>query len=147
MQLSDIISIAGKPGLHKIVGKRPAGLIVETLDSKGKRFPTSITQKISILEDISMYTYDGDKRLADVLRVMHEKVQAGLTLVGRSNSGDEIRDFFREVLPDFDEERVYTSDILKLISWYQILQEFTDLDELLTDESEGEESSINDEEE
>lgn len=147
MQLSDILSISGKPGLHKIVGKRPAGLIVETLDEKAKRFPTSITQKISILEDISIYTYDGDVRLAEVLLALHEKVKGGVALVSRNSSGDEIRDFFRQILPDFDEERVYTSDILKLVGWYQTLSEYTDVDELLGNSTDSDDDKDNDEEE
>jgi len=134
MDLTEVVSIAGKPGLQKIVGRRPSGLIVESLDDRKKRFPSSITEKISILSDISIYTYDGDIPLSEVLKSLHEKVQAGLKLVNKKNSGDEIRSFFREVLPEFDEVQVYTSDIVKLVNWYSILVEFTDFEELLKSE-------------
>lgn len=136
LSLRDIVSIGGKPGLHKIVGQRPTGLIVETLDGSGKRFPSSLTQKVSILADISMYTYDEDVPLRDVLLSLHEKAKDGLELVSKSNSGDEVREFFRKVLPDFDEDQVYTSDILKLVSWYRILNDNTDIESVLSEEQE-----------
>ncbi len=142
MDLTEVVSIAGKPGLQRIVGRRPAGLIVESLDARKKRFPSSITEKISILSDISIYTYEGDVKLSEVLKSLHEKAQGGLQLITKKQKGDEIRDFFREVLPDFDETQVYTSDIVKLVNWYSILIEFTDLDELLT---ENEDSSSEEE--
>jgi hypothetical protein len=75
LYLSDIVSVSGKPGLHKLVGKRSNGLIVESLDGSGKRFPTSLTQKVSFLSDISMYTYDGDEKLEVILKKLDiEKV-------------------------------------------------------------------------
>lgn len=128
--LTEIVSIGGKPGLHRIVGRRPAGIIVETLDDKKKRFPGSITEKISILEDISIYTYEGDIKLAEVLKVLHQKVKDGLELISKKNSGEEIKAFFREVLPEYDEDQVYNSDIIKLVNWYQILRDHIDIDQL-----------------
>lgn len=128
--LSDIVSVSGKPGLHKVVGRRSNGLIVETLDDQKKRFPTNMSQKVSFLSDISMYTYEGDEKLADVLKSLHEKIQGGLTAVSKKNSGDEIRTFFREVLENFDEDQVYNSDIIKLVNWYDILKDKLDFDQL-----------------
>ena len=107
LYLNEIVSVAGKPGLHKLVGKRSNGLIVESLNGDKKRFPTSLTQKVSFLSDISMYTYDGDKKLEDILKILHEKVGAGLELVNKKNSGEEIQSFFRKVVEDFDEDQVY----------------------------------------
>lgn len=135
IKFKDIVSIGGKPGLQKIIGQRPNGLIVESLED-GKRFPTSISQKVSILSEISMYVYDGDVSLRDVMSSLHEKVQNGLELVYKSNSGDEIRTFFREILPEFDENQVYTSDILKLVNWYQLLLKSCDMSELLKEDEE-----------
>ncbi|MCB0733486.1 MAG: DUF5606 domain-containing protein [Flavobacteriales bacterium] len=126
LELKDIVSISGKPGLNKIVGQRPNGLIVEVLDGSGKRFPTSIHQKVSILADISMYTEEGDAPLMDVLRNLHKEVEGGLELITKKSAGDDIRAFFRKVLPTFDEERVYNSDIIKLCSWYAILKDHLD---------------------
>ena len=140
LYLSEIVSVAGKPGLHKVIGKRPTGLIVESLDKQKKRFPTNLTQKVSFLSDISMYTYEGDERLPDVLKSLHEQVSAGLELVSKKNSGDEVRDFFRKVLENFDEDQVYVSDILKLVAWYDILKDHVDFNDLEKEEEEGDSS-------
>lgn len=137
-KLKDIVSIGGKPGLHKIIGQRSNGLIVESLED-GKKFPTSITQKVSILSEISMYTYEGDASLRDVMAKLHEKVQGGLGLITKKSGSDEVKNFLRDILPDFDENKVYTSDILKLVNWYQILAAKCDMDELLKEEEEAKE--------
>ncbi len=136
LYLSDIVSVSGKPGLHKLVGRRPNGLIVESLDGSKKRFPTNLTQKVSFLSDISMYTYEGDEKLDVILKSLHEKVEGGLALVTKKNSGDEIRTFFRTVLENFDEDQVYNSDILKLVSWYNLLKDKLDFNNLMDEEAE-----------
>jgi hypothetical protein len=137
LYLSDIVSVGGKPGLHKVIGKRPSGLIVETLDDQMKRFPTSLTQKVSFLSDISIYTLEGDEKLAEVLKNLNAKVKEGLQLVDKKNSGEEIRSFFKQVLENFDEEQVYISDILKLVNWYEILKDILDFDALEMPEEEA----------
>lgn len=145
MKLKDVVSIGGKPGLHKIVGQRHNGLIVETIDDRKKRFPTSLTQKVSILEDISIYTLDEDVLLKDVFKSLDAKVKEGLQLPVKKDGGDAIRDFFRQVLPNFDEDQVYTSDILKICNWYGILKDLVDFQNLDADEDEGEDkASISD---
>lgn len=131
LYLSDIVSVSGKPGLYKIVGKRTNGLIVESLDAEKKRFPTNLSHKVSFLSDISMYTYEGDEKLDTVLKLLHDQVYGGLALVGKKSSGDEIRSFFRKVMENFDEGQVYNSDILKLVSWYAILKDFVDFNNLV----------------
>lgn len=138
MELKDVVSIAGKPGLNVIVGQRPNGLIVETIDDKKKRFPTTLSQRVSILEDISIYSKEGDVKLFDVFRRLHVEAKGGLTLISKKNSGDEIREFFRKVLPDFDETQVYNSDIIKVAVWYEILKDHIDFAEeaLKSDETE-----------
>ncbi len=130
LYLSEIVAVSGKPGLHKVVGKRSNGLIVEGLDEGKKRFPTSITQKVSFLSDISMYTYEGDEKLEDILKTLHEKVSGGLALITKKSSGEEVQAFFRNILANFDEDQVYNSDILKLVSWYTILKDMVDFNEL-----------------
>jgi dephospho-CoA kinase len=135
LYLNEIVSVAGKPGLHKLVGKRSNGLIVESLNGDKKRFPTSLTQKVSFLSDISMFTYDGDKKLEDILKTLHEKVGAGLELVNKKNSGEEIQSFFRTVVEDFDEDQVYNSDIVKLVSWYSLLKDQLDFNQLTEPEN------------
>ncbi|MBO6515764.1 MAG: DUF5606 domain-containing protein [Bacteroidia bacterium] len=126
MELKDVVSIGGKPGLHKIVGQRTNGLIVESIDDRKKRTPTSLTQKVSILDDISIYTTDEDVRLFDVFKSLDTKVNDGLGIPVKKDGGDAIRDFFGEILPNFDRDQVYTSDILKICSWYAILKDHID---------------------
>ena len=138
LYLSEIVSVSGKPGLHKLVGNRSNGLIVESLDEAKKRFPTSITQKVSFLSDISMYTYDGDEKLEEILKKLHSQVEGGLELISKKSSGEEIQSFFRKVLENFDEDQVYNSDILKLVAWYKVVKDLLDFDNLT--EPEGEEA-------
>lgn len=144
MELKDVVSIGGIGGLHKIVGQRPTGLIVETLDEQKKRFPTNLTQKISILDDISIYTIDGEVRLKDVLQSIREKEQAGAGIPGKKDNEDTIRSFIETVLPNYDKERVYISDLKKLVQWYGILKDRLDWDAL---KSEDETEEKNKEEE
>ena len=122
-ELKDIVSISGKSGLYQIIGKRANGLIVESLDESKRRFPTSLTQKISILEDISIYTYDSDVKLSEVFKMLHVKVKDGLALVDKNTPNEEVKTFFRSVLSDYDEERVYVSDMLKVSQWYNLLKD------------------------
>jgi hypothetical protein len=135
--LSEIVSVSGRPGLHKLVGKRNNGLILETLDGTKKRFPTSVTQKVSFLSDISMYTYEGDEKLADVMTKLHKEVEGGLSLISKKNSGKEVGEFFRKILKDYDEDQVYNSDILKLVSWYGFIKDLVDFDNLEKSEEEA----------
>lgn len=117
-----------------MIGKRPNGLIVESLSDSKKRFATNLTQKVSFLSDISMYTYEGDEKLADVLVALNKEVNNGLELVTKKNSADEIKGFFRKVLENFDEEQVYNSDIVKLCSWYKLLEPHVDFNSLIPED-------------
>lgn len=137
--LNEIVSVAGKPGLHKVIGKRSTGFIVESLDDSKKRFPTSLTEKVSFLSDISMYTYEGDEKLAVVLKNLNEQVESGLALIGKKDSGDTIREFFRKVLPNFDEDQVYVSDIVKLAHWYELLKGHVDFNDLMPEVADSQE--------
>jgi hypothetical protein len=146
MELKDVVSIGGKPGLYQIVGRRKNGLIVETLDKAKRRMPTNITQKVSVLEDISIYTIDGEARLREVFRTIFEKEKGGTSVPDKAAGKDDLSSFMSEILPDYDEERVYQSDIKKLCQWYYILKEETNLEELVAEqkeesEPEGESSS------
>lgn len=129
-ELKDVVSISGKSGLYQIVGKRANGLIVESLDENKKRFPTSLTQKISILEDISIYTYESDVKLSEVFKMLHQKVKDGLALVDKSTPNDGVKTFFRNILSDYDEERVYVSDMLKVAQWYALLKDKISFEEV-----------------
>jgi hypothetical protein len=119
--LKDILSITGKPGLYKLVNRGNNMLIVESL-LDGKRMPTYSRDKIVSLGEISMYTMGEDIALSEVLTKLGEKEGLKTASIDpKKADNDQLRDFFGEVLPDFDRDRVYPSDIRKLIQWYNIL--------------------------
>lgn len=119
--LRDILSITGKPGLYKLVSRGNNMLIVESL-LDGKRVPTYARDKIVSLGEISMYTMGEDIALSEVLTKLGEKEGLKVASIDpKKADNDELRDFFGEVLPEFDRDRVYPSDIRKLIQWYNIL--------------------------
>lgn len=120
--LKTVLSISGKPGLYKLVSQGRNMLIVESISSDKKRFPTYSHDKIISLADIAMYTDDSEVPLRQVLTTMKELekgAEASLDL--KKATADELRKYFAGILPDFDRERVYVSDIKKLINWYNIL--------------------------
>ena len=119
--LKDILAITGKPGLYKLVNRGTNMLIVESLID-GKRQPTYARDKIVALSEISMFTNGEDARLGDVLTSVGRK--EGLKPVGfdpKKADNETLKSWFGQVLPDWDEDRVYPSDIRKLIQWYNIL--------------------------
>ena len=119
--LKTVLSIAGKPGLYKLVSQGKNMLIVESLIDK-KRFPAYGNEKIISLGDIAMYTDAEDVPLKDVLLAMREKENgAAVSLDWKKASAEELRDYLAEVLPAFNRDRVHTSDIKKLIAWYNLL--------------------------
>lgn len=118
--LRRILSISGKPGLYKLISQGKNMLIVEALTT-GKRMPAYSRDKVMSLGDISIYTTEGDKPLAEVMELVKEKAQAQPIDVKALGDDAAIRAFFAEVLPTFDQDRVYTTDIKKLLSWYNIL--------------------------
>ena len=119
--LKDILSITGKPGLYKLVNRGNNMLIVESL-LDGKRMPTYARDKVVSLGEISMYTMGDDIALSEVLTKLGEKEGLKVASIDpKKADNDELRDFFGEVLPDFDRDRVYPSDIRKLVQWYNIL--------------------------
>jgi len=120
MDLTEILSIAGKPGLYKLVAKSKQNVIVESLIDK-KRFPAFASDRISSLEEITVFTTDDNEPLKDVLKKMYEKHSGGPAIESNVD-GNTLRKYFEEILPDFDRERVYNSDIKKMISWYNLLQ-------------------------
>lgn len=119
MDLKGIISISGKSGLSKIVSQSRGGLIVESLED-GKRFAVHGSERVSSLEDISIYTYEKDLLLTEVFEEMFKKAE-GKQILSHKSSEQELRAYLKEVLPNYDEERVYNSDIKKLVHWYNIL--------------------------
>lgn len=136
MDLSEIIAIAGHSGLFKIVAQARNGIIVESLVD-GKRTHAAANKKISALEDISIYTNDEDMPLSDVMRKIYDKENGGRSL-DVQKEGDKLRGYFAEIIADYDEERVYDSDLKKVFNWYNQLH---DAKMLKLKEEEGDESA------
>ncbi len=118
--LKTILSISGRPGLYKLVNRGNNMLIVESL-ADGRRVPAYTRDKVISLGEITMYTLEGDTPLADVLESLKAVAGGEKVDVKALGKDADIREWFGKVLPDYDRERVYTSDIKKLISWYNIL--------------------------
>ncbi len=120
--LNNILSISGKPGLFKLVSRGNNMLIVESL-STGKRQPAYSHDKVLSLGDIAMFTNEGEAPLAEVMQAVSALENGAVASIATKASSEELREWFGKVLPDFDRERVYPSDIKKLITWYNILIE------------------------
>lgn len=120
MDISKILTISGKPGLFKIFGQTNNGVIVESL-LDGKKLPTYSNQQVSALEEISIYGEVDDIPLKEVFERIY-KVEGGKpTSVAPKSKGDELRDYFSDIIEEFDKDRVYNSDIKKVLSWYNLL--------------------------
>ena len=132
--METILSIAGKPGLYRLVSRGKMNLIVETIDSAKRRLPAFSTDRVTSLADIAMYTDAEDIPLWKVLKSLGEKEQSKTASIKyKKCSSKELRDYFAEVLPNFDQERVHDSDIKKLLQWYNILVDngYTDFESVL----------------
>lgn len=121
MDLTGVISISGKPGLYKVVAQSKNNIIVESLQD-GKRTPAYSTDRISALEDISIYTYDDDIPLKEVYISIFKKEDGGKA-PSHKDSLAKLTDYLLAVLPNYDEDRVYASDIKKLFQWYNLLHD------------------------
>lgn len=121
MNLEGIIAISGKPGLFKIIAQTKTGVVVESLLDK-KRFAMSSSLKMSALQDIAIYTYTEEVPLSEVLDKISAKESGNLS-IGHKSSKDILINYFNEILEDYDESRVYVSDIKKVISWYNTLNQ------------------------
>ena len=119
MNLSGLLSIGGKSGLFNMISSTKTGLIVEGLEDK-KRIPVYSTHQISALEEISIYTYEEDVPLADVFEKIHTHLN-GAEIISPKSSKNDLLAFFKEVLPYYNEEQVYASDVKKIVQWYKTL--------------------------
>lgn len=126
MDLTEIMSISGKPGLYKMVTHTKNGMLVESMNDQ-KRFPVFAHEKVSSLEEISIFTDNEDLPLKEVFKKIHDLLE-GEKALSHKSSGEELKDFFDDAVPDYDKERVYVSDIKKVIQWYNILHEKALLD-------------------
>lgn len=121
MDLKGIIAIAGKPGLYKVAAQGRNNIIVQSLENE-KKFPAFASDKISALDDISFYTYDGDVPLVEVYLKLSEKENYAVSISHKEEPG-KLREYLVTFLPNYDAERVYDTDVKKLFQWYNILIE------------------------
>lgn len=119
MEFSKIIAVTGKPGLYEILSQTKTGVIVKSIVD-GKRFPITATHNVSLLDNIAIYTYEEEIPLGQVFKNIAEK-EDGKEAISHKESGTKLQAYFSEILPNFDEERVYVSNIKKVIQWYNIL--------------------------
>ena len=118
--LKEILSVTGKPGLFKLVSQGKNMLIVESLID-GKRIPAYTKDKVVSLGDIAIFTEDAEVPLGQVLESVKAKENGGLCSIDTKADNDKLRKYMAEVLPEYDRDRVYPSDIRKMIAWYNLL--------------------------
>ncbi len=123
MELKDLASISGKGGLYKVLKPGKSGVVLESLDETRTKLVSGPNHRISLLEEISIYTRtkEGTTPLGDVLRKIHKEFGEDLGVDANSDN-NELKAFMKSVLPDYDEDRVYVSDIRKLVKWYGIIR-------------------------
>lgn len=140
MGLDTIIAISEKPGLYKLLTQTRGGFIAEGL-LDGKRISANLRSNVSVLSEIAIYTLTEEVPLKEVFKNIRKKEEGKATSISHKDSKDKLEEYFFEVLPDYDEDRVYPSDIKKVVRWYNLLQK-NDLLGLLDEDAE-----TNDEEE
>ncbi len=140
MGLDKILAISGKPGLYELKTQTRSGFLAESL-LDGKRLSVSIRHNVSVLSEIAIYTFTEEVPLREIFKKIQEK-ENGEKAISHKESKDKLEAYFSEVLPDYDEDRVYASDMKKVIQWYNILQS-----KGITDFSEPEEDKTSEEEE
>lgn len=121
MDLSKILTVSGKSGLFKVVSQTKSGLVVESLND-GKKIPVFLSDRSSALEDISIFTLTEDIPLKDVLLKIFDK-EEGKPCIDAKEDPAKLKAYFETILPDYDRERVYISDIKKVFAWYNLLLE------------------------
>ena len=142
MSLDKVISIAGKPGLYKLITQTRGGFVAESLVDN-RRISVSVQNNVSVLSEIAIYTLTEEVPLRQVFKNIKKKENGEATPVKPKDSKDKLEEYFFNVLPDYDEDRVYASDIKKVIQWYNLLQQHNILDILSDDVDE----KVSDEEE
>ena len=120
MSLEKVLSISEKPGLFKLITQTRNGFVAESL-LDGKRLSVNMNSNVSLLSEIAIYTLTEEVPLIQVLKKIKDKENGKVTSITHKSSKDELEEYFFEVLPDYDEDRVYASDIKKVIRWYNLL--------------------------
>lgn len=120
MSFQKILAIAGKPGLYELKVQTRSGFVAEAL-LDGKKITVGLRSNVSLLSEIAVYTYNEEVKLIEIFKSIAVK-ENGEPTISHKESDDKLKSYFREILPEFDEDRVYTSDIKKIFNWYNILQ-------------------------
>ena len=121
MSLEKILSISGKPGLYDLKTQTRNGFVAESL-LDGKRITVNMRSNVSLLSEIAIYTYSEEVPLRQILQAIKEKEDGAATSVSHKDSKNQLESYFREIVEDYDEDRVYASDIKKVVQWYNLLQ-------------------------
>jgi hypothetical protein len=134
MTLGEIATLSGKGGLYKVVAPTKSGVILESLDESKTKIVATTSQRLSLLNEISIYTTtkEGTVALADVLKKIYAEFKDDLG-VDSNSEASELKSFLKSILPEYDEDRVYVSDIKKLVKWYEIISKYAP--ELVTGET------------
>jgi len=137
MSLDKILSVSGKPGLYEVKTQTRTGFVAQSLID-GKRISVGIQHNVSILSEIAIYTLTEELPLREVFKKIKTKEKGKPTSISHKDGKDALEEYFFEVLPDYDEDRVYASDIKKVVQWYNLLQkhDLLDLEEPKSDEEE-----------
>lgn len=120
MNLEKILAITGKPGLYALKVQTRTGFVAESL-LDGKKITVGLRSNVSLLSEISIYTHTEEKPLSTIMRTIAIKENEGLA-ISHKESNDVLLAYFKEILPDYDEDRVYPSDVKKILNWYNMLQ-------------------------
>ncbi|CAM4040027.1 DUF5606 domain-containing protein [Flavobacterium weaverense] len=120
MNLEKILAISGKPGLYVLQVQTRTGFVAESLVD-GKKITVNLKSNVSLLSEISIYTYEGEKPLSEIMQKIADK-ENKQPAISHKEDNATLTSYFKEILPDYDEERVYPSDIKKVLNWYNMLQ-------------------------
>ena len=142
MTLAEIASISGKGGLYKVIAPTKSGVILESLDESKTKLVATTSHRLSLLHEISIYTTtkEGTVSLEEILKKIHADFQNDLGVDANSDAS-ELKSFMKAVLPEYDESRVYISDIKKLVKWYDIILKY--VPELFAEPSESKQEEAN----
>lgn len=136
MSLEKVLAISGKPGLYKLIAQTRGGFVAESLIDN-KRISVSVQNNVSVLSEIAIYTLTEEIPLKQVFKNIKKKENGGQTSILPKDSKDKLEEYFFEILPDYDEDRVYVSDIKKVVQWYNLLQKHDMLDLIDSKEEKG----------
>ena len=144
MKLDKVLSISGKPGLYELKAQTRGGFVAESM-LDGKKISVNMRHNVSLLSEIAIYTYTEEVPLREVFQKIYEKENGG-EAISHKESKAKLEEYFREVLPEYDEDRVYVSDIKKIIQWYNLLvskgiTDFSKSDDKATEEINSEEKT------